>query len=143
MSTIEHILIQYTNKEEIEASIQKTIHEVVVSSFLKLVEDPIASVRYQAIHSIKRYAKKNPVIPSQIFNQVIPALLKSIKDSYVPAKLGAERALLYFFHIHDKQSTLLSDYAATIPAADGRYLKEYAKRVLSKLSPNSDDESDL
>lgn len=74
--------------------------------------------------------------------------------SYVPAKLGAERALLYFFHIHDKymsplvsegcrQSTLLSDYAATIPAADGRYLKEYAKRVLSKLSPNSDDESDL
>ena len=92
MSTIEHILIQYTNKEEIEASIQKTINEVVVSSFLKLVEDPIASVRYQAIHSIKRYAKKNPVIPSQIFNQVIPALLKSIKD----ISFGLKRWFLWF-----------------------------------------------
>ncbi len=71
----------------------------------------------------------------------MPALLEAVKDRNVGVKLAAERALVHALQVHGS-SDVLSAYVQTADSTSGSYLKNYAKRVLSKLPEDSGDDSD-
>jgi hypothetical protein len=73
---------------------------------------------------------------------IVPGIMERLKDrTNFPVKLGAERALVHCLQIHGDPETL-NKYSQTLDPNTARVLVDYAKRVLSKLNPDSEPEED-
>ncbi len=71
----------------------------------------------------------------------MPPIVAKLKDrANFPIKLANERTLIHLLAIHSDPS-VLKDYVATLDATAAKWLQDYASKILVKLSPTSDDES--
>ena len=79
--------------------------------------------------------------PATIFllSALVPTLLKSVQDSYIPVKLASERALLHLLQIHENPA-VLENYLQSVSPIDAKYLKTYVQRVLIKLPKSAEDD---
>lgn len=109
----------------------------------RLVQDSSNDVRRTAIDALKQFAKQRPDVAVEHLPMLVPPLMASVKAgaANLPVKLAAERALLHVLQIQSKPS-VLTDYVATVDDKAARAINDYTKRVLSQLSPESDDEED-
>lgn len=96
-------------------------------------------MRFETVVSISLFGKVCKDTNVDLLNVLVPTLLKSVQDSYVPVKLTSERALLHLLQIHDNPQ-VLENYLRSVPPMDAKYLKTYVQRVLVKLPKNSDDD---
>ncbi|KAJ2996777.1 translational activator of GCN4, partial [Globomyces sp. JEL0801] len=93
-----------------------------------------SDVRRDAIVVLKTVAKRNP--------ELVPVLMRSVRDRNIPVKLAAERALVYALQV-TKGMTVVESYLKTIDAASARSIGDYAKRILTKIGErDSDDEEE-
>ena len=74
---------------------------------------------------------------------LVPELMTRVKDrTALPVKLAAERAMLHALQINKDPSvleTLLQSDSLAAPQQTA--VRDYCKRILSKLPADSDDES--
>ncbi|KAI9008544.1 armadillo-type protein [Hyaloraphidium curvatum] len=105
-----------------------------------LVTDGKASdVKREALVAIKTAAKEHhgmlePYIPS-----LVGPMFACVRDRNIPAKLAAERALMYAFNLKRK-SDIPNSYFTQLDAATARSAADYSKRVLMRMA--AEDESD-
>ncbi|KAK8789928.1 hypothetical protein WA158_006708 [Blastocystis sp. Blastoise] len=95
-------------------------------------------------------SKVDKATQDQILSTLIPCFVKLIQDTNSGVRYQAIHGIKRYAKSNSTipkeifntlDSTLLTNYLETIPAADARYLKEYARRVLTKLSIDSDEET--
>ena len=103
------------------------------------IYDGNSSVRYETVISISLFARVCKDASGELLAKLVPTLLKSVQDSYVPVKLASERALLYLLQIHENPS-VLENYIGSLSVADAKYLRTYVQRVLIKLPKTADDD---
>ncbi len=103
-----------------------------------------ADVRLAAVRAAKRFARRCPDAAKGFVSVLVPPLMERVKDrSSVAVKLLAERALLHLLRVQRAGDSTLEDYLKTVEATAARNnLSDYAKRILSKLPEDSDDDDD-
>ena len=98
-----------------------------------------SSIRYETVISISLFAKVCKGTDVDLLAVLVPTLLRSVQDSYVPVKLASERALLHLLQIHENPE-VLENYLRTCDPASAKYLKTYVQKVLIKLPKTADDD---
>ena len=63
-----------------------------------------------------------------------------IKSTNVSVKIATERTLVHVLEIHTNPETLPQYLDTLTDAGNRKVLSEYARRVLTKLNPDSDSE---
>ena len=96
-------------------------------------------MRYETVVSISLFGRVCKDTDVDLLNVLVPTLLKSVRDSYIPVKLTSERALMHLLQIHENPDVLAS-YLRSVPPMDAEYLKTYVQRVLSKLPKGTEDD---
>lgn len=136
ISVCKYVLNSYNTmtKENKELVIKELIKELT-----SCVSDQSSTIRYESVISISLFGKVCKDADIDLLACLVPSLLKTVQDSYIPVKIASERALLHLLHIHDNPAVLES-YLQTISPADARYLKTYVQRVLIKLPKNAEDD---
>jgi hypothetical protein len=72
----------------------------------------------------------------------VPKVFSKVKErTNLPVKLASERTLMHVLQIHTNPS-ILQTYSDTLDATNSRSLVDYCKRVLAKLSQDSESEGD-
>lgn len=66
-------------------------------------------------------------------------LLDAVKDPNIRVKMAGERCLMHVLEVHTRQETL-DEFVATSDMGTSRFVRDYAKRVLLRLAPESGDE---
>uniref|UniRef100_A0A7S1C9J2 TOG domain-containing protein n=1 Tax=Bicosoecida sp. CB-2014 TaxID=1486930 RepID=A0A7S1C9J2_9STRA len=107
----------------------------------ELLKDSSASVRRACARGIKRFAKLAPEAVRTHLGALVPPLLAAVKDTNISVKLAAERALLHVLQVHSHPETVAA-YAKSADAETAAFVQGYATRVLKKLAPESDEDSD-
>ncbi|TDH65918.1 hypothetical protein CCR75_006513 [Bremia lactucae] len=92
-----------------------------------------------ALQVIKAAVKRSPDQTREHLTTILPAVFQLIKSNNMAVKMPAERALLHLLEMHSRPETLAELSRSSI--ADAKIIGEYARRVLSKLNPDSGDES--
>jgi hypothetical protein len=98
-------------------------------------------VRKAAMSAIKQTAKSYPVASQQHINHFMPALILAVKDSNIRLKYIAERAMKYLLD-GGENMTIINAYVSSSDGDSGRFVREYARRTLTRLPADSDDEGD-
>lgn len=119
--------------------LQKLVIDELIKELTSCVTDQNSSVRYETVISISLFGKVCKDTNIDLLSCLVPSLLKSVQDSYIPVKISAERALIHLLHIHDDPS-VLENYLQSVSVQDARYLKTYVQRVLVKLPKNVDED---
>lgn len=96
-------------------------------------------VRKAAISGIKLAAKSYPIASQLHMQHFMPPLIAAVKDINIRLKYIAERAMMYLLE-GGANPTLLATYTAGADVESARFVKEYARRSLSRLPVDSDDE---
>lgn len=75
-------------------------------------------------------------------NTLVQKVFGKVKErTNLPVKLAAERTLMHVLQVHTNPK-LVDEYCATLDATTGRALSDYCKRILAKLSQDSESEED-
>ena len=85
-------------------------------------------------------AKSYPIASQLYLQHFMPPLIAAVKDINIRLKYIAERAMKYLLD-GGENATVLSTYAAGADPDSARFVREYARRTLSRLPVDSDDES--
>lgn len=93
-----------------------------------------------ALKCIKTFSKKNAITTGSHLEILIPPMQALIKSTNVSVKMATERTLLHVLQVHSNPDTLTQYLNTLTDAASRKILSEYARRVLSKLNPDSDPE---
>ena len=96
-------------------------------------------VRKAAMTAIKLAAKSYPIASQLHMQHFMPPLIAAVKDINIRLKYIAERAMMYLLD-GGSNPTLLATYTASADVESARFVKEYARRSLSRLPADSDDE---
>ena len=67
----------------------------LITELTACIYHPNSSVRFETVVSISLFGKVCKDTNVDLLNVLVPTLLKSVQDSYVPVKLTSERALLH------------------------------------------------
>lgn len=129
-----------SRKGEYRTAAQGALH-----SFSQLVSAAAADsssveVRKAAMSAIKQAAKSYPIASQLHMQHFMPPLILAVKDSNVRLKYIAERAMKYLLD-GGENATVIATYTAGADIESARFVKEYARRSLSRLPADSDDES--
>jgi len=126
-------------KSEIRACGQGAIH-----AFAKILttaaSDSSAEVRRAAISAIKEGAKHYPGASGQHLQSFMPPLVSALHEVNLSVKYAAERAMKYLLD-GGNNPAIMTTYAAGADSGTVTFVKDYAKRVLSKLTADSEDEA--
>ena len=111
----------------------------LIAELTTCVYDTNSSVRYDTVVSISLFGKVCKDTHVDLLSALVPTLLKSVQDSYIPVKLVSERALLHLLQIHENPA-VLENYLQSVSPIDAKYLKTYVQRVLIKLPKSAEDD---
>lgn len=73
--------------------------------------------------------------------ELMQPLLAAVKDPNMKVKLVGERAMIYVLELHSRNETL-NEYIARADGESARFVRDYARRVLMRLNPESDTEEE-
>ena len=71
----------------------------LITELTSCIYDTNSSVRYDTVVSISLFGKVCKDTHVNLLGALVPTLLKSVQDSYIPVKLASERALLHLLQI--------------------------------------------
>ena len=111
----------------------------LIAELTTCVYDTNSSVRYDTVVSISLFGKVCKDTHVDLLSALVPTLLKSVQDSYIPVKLASERALLHLLQIHENPA-VLENYLQSVSPIDAKYLKTDVQRVLIKLPKSAEDD---
>lgn len=127
------------------AAATPTFDTSVLSQFIpvlaQLLADSTSEVRRAAAVAVKRFAKLAPDAAEHFLGEIIPPLFKVCKDFNLGVKLAAERALMHVLQAYSGEQRLVLFCKTADPLLAGQ-VTEYVRRVVKKLTPESDDDSD-
>uniref|UniRef100_K3WKL7 TOG domain-containing protein n=1 Tax=Globisporangium ultimum (strain ATCC 200006 / CBS 805.95 / DAOM BR144) TaxID=431595 RepID=K3WKL7_GLOUD len=139
----EHIAVRSTALKAIAALVKQNLAQA--DAFIPILVDgikhPNKDVSKTAAKIVKRLAKKDPAATRAHSNVLVPAVFQIIKSNNIAVKITAERALLYLLEVQTRPETLAT-FVRGADAMEGKVIAEYARRVLTKLRPDSGDESE-
>jgi hypothetical protein len=129
-----------SRKGEYRAAAQGALH--AFSHLLGAAAGDASSVevRKAAISAIKQASKSYPIASQLHMQQFMPPLIAAVKDINIRLKHLAERSMKYLLD-GGENAALLATYAAGADIDSVRFVREYARRSLSRLPADSDDES--
>eukprot|EP01133_Synstelium_polycarpum_P018804 gene18804-22495_t len=106
-----------------------------------LISDQASQVAINALIIIKRFCKAQPTVSRNFLSLIVPPTMNRLRErTNLPLKLASERALVHSLQIF-KESVVMDDYLKTVTdAALSTSIVDYHKRVLIKLTPESDSE---
>ncbi|KYQ88256.1 HEAT repeat-containing protein [Tieghemostelium lacteum] len=113
----------------------------LIPSLCHLIQDQSSSVAITSLQIIKRFSKKHPALSKQYLTSIVPPTMNRLKErTNLPLKLAAERNLVHSLQIF-KDSAVLEEYIASLSDQTlSQSITDYNKRILLKLSPDSDTE---
>ncbi|KAM9953278.1 hypothetical protein ACTFIR_008341 [Dictyostelium discoideum] len=116
----------------------------LVPSICHLIGDQSSSVSISALNVIKRFCKSNQQLSRQYLRDIVVPTMNRLKErTNLPLKLAAERTLVHSLQIF-KESIVMDDLIKQLELSGdssmANSLIDYHKRVLMKLSPDSDIE---
>ncbi|KAN0049996.1 hypothetical protein ACTA71_003094 [Dictyostelium dimigraforme] len=116
----------------------------LVPSVCHLIGDQSSSVSISALQVIKRFCKSNQQLSRQYLRDIVVPTMNRLKErTNLPLKLAAERTLVHSLQIF-KESVVMDDLIKQLELSGeslmANSLIDYHKRVLMKLSPDSDVE---
>lgn len=86
----------------------------------------------------------HPAVAAELVNVLMPPILIALKGFDIQLKYISERAAKYIFQIvtssGSSNTNTLSAYAALVDSNSGAFVRDYARRILSKLPDDSDNE---
>lgn len=121
-------------KLDYRSNSQAAVHAFAKALTAAASDSTAPETKRAAIAAIKQASKNYPGASAQHSQAFMPPLISALHDINLGVKYSAERAMKYLL---DASST------GTAPALDSdaaKFVKDYAKRVLSKLPSDSDDE---
>eukprot|EP01132_Coremiostelium_polycephalum_P008022 gene8022-9867_t len=119
----------------------QTFAKDLIPSLCNLINDQSSTVAITSLQIIKRFCKHNPTLSRQFLSTIVPQTMNRLKDrSNLPLKLATERTLVHSLQIF-KESVVMDEFIKTIDNPLAQTLLDYYKRVLIKLSPDSDIEN--
>ena len=104
-----------------------------------LGKDENVDVRKQAIVAIKHLCKDYFDVANKNIVKCMTPLVDAVKDVNIRIKSIADRAMKYLLRGATNQETI-NKYAAQVDGVTAGFVKDHAKKVLSKLPYESDDE---
>jgi hypothetical protein len=137
--------------------------EQSLSALLALAKHPAADVRLLGVVALKQVSRGSAAggaqhcaaqltrpIRSQVAkaspetcrSQLVPVvtcLVSAVKDTNIRVKMAGERALLHALEMRTRVATL-DEFASAADPATSRFVRDYARRVLARLSADSDEE---
>jgi len=112
----------------------------LIPSLAHLINDQSSSVAITSLQIIKRFCKVNPSLSKQYLSVIVPPTMNRLKErTNLPLKLASERTLVHSLQIF-KESVVLDNFIKTIDQTLAQSILDYHKRVLIKLTPDSDIE---
>lgn len=106
----------------------------------KATKDAYGDVRIAAIEIIKAAAKSHYSTAKKYTGVFMPSLIATIQDAAnIKVKYTAERAMYYLLQ-GGQNPAVVNAYAATASGQDVAFVKDYARRILSKQPEDSEDE---
>ncbi|KAF2074627.1 hypothetical protein CYY_004066 [Polysphondylium violaceum] len=113
----------------------------LIPSLAHLINDQSSSVAITSLQILKRFCKVNPTLSKQYLSVIVPPTMNRLKErTNLPLKLASERTLVHSLQIF-KESIVLDNFIKTIDQTLAQSILDYHKRVLIKLTPDSDTES--
>jgi len=100
-----------------------------------------ADVRVNGLDALKQAGKACPSQVRAHLGTVVPPILSAVRGTNIRVKMAGERALLHVLEIHTRTSTL-DEVVATSDVSTARFVRDYARRVLMRLAPDSGDEDE-
>jgi hypothetical protein len=132
------ICVQYVFESE-QQSLWQSAKSRLFNRFVGLLADESIDTKLRALGAAKQFAKKFSSDELAI-SQLVGSLVDRLKDRSVSVKLAVERALVHCLLIK-KDSGRLDKIAAQLDDERAKQLIDVARRVISKLPPDSDDEN--
>ncbi len=126
-------------------SVVSTSSDCLIENLPSLLKHSSTDVRKAAAVSSKDMAKMRQDLTRPHLSILIPPLVDMVKGKNISLKLASERSLLYLLEMgsQNPRPQTLADYVAT--AADptvAKFVMDYARRVLSKVTTDSDEENE-
>eukprot|EP01041_Mallomonas_annulata_P003729 gene3729-7411_t len=111
----------------------------VTPSLRTMINDPASDVKKAAIIAVKEAAKHHPGTRVGLAKAVVPGLIPCVSEITISVKVAAERAMKYLLEVgavkrfSTEESTALATFVSTADADSARFIKEYARRTLTRL----------
>jgi hypothetical protein len=127
-------------KGEFKTAGQAAIHAFNSDLSVCANERESAEVRRSAMMAIKQGSKNFPGATQQYIHKFMPALIKNVQDINIRVQNCAQRSM---YHLLDKgtNNVLLASYSSAADGDSSSFVKDYCKRIISKLDEDSDDDN--
>lgn len=112
-----------------------------LSDIKAAAEHDSADVRREGLLVIKQAGKLASAVTRAHMVELMQPLLAAVKDPNMKVKLVGERAMIYVLELHSRNETL-NEYIARADGESARFVRDYARRVLMRLNPESDTEEE-
>ena len=116
----------------------------VVPLFVKSLSDASVDVRITAARKVKQFSKTHllAIKKHPVLGDLLPPLCAMLKDKNLSVKSAGERAVLHLMQAkRAEEFGMLMQSLSTNETST--FLADYQRRVLSKLNPWSDTDSDI
>jgi hypothetical protein len=90
---------------------------------------------------LRQASKLAPEVTRAHLVELMQPLLAAVKDPNMKVKLVGERAMIYLLELRTRNETL-NEYVARADGESARFVRDYARRVLVRLNPDSDNEEE-
>ncbi len=136
-------LLEAANTEQVDSVVSMTA-DCLLENLPSLLKHSSPDVRKAATVCCKDVAKMRPDLTRVHLSILIPPLVEMVKGKNITLKLASERSLLYLLEMGNRNSRpeTLTDYVTTAEPKMAKFLRDYARRVLSKVATDSDDENE-
>ncbi len=136
-------LLEAANTEQVDNFVS-TSADCLIENLPSLLKHSSPDVRKAAAVCSKDMAKMRPGLTRVHLSILIPPLVDMVKGKNIALKLASERSLLYLLEMgsQNPRPQTLTDYVATADPNVAKFVRDYARRVLSKVATDSDEENE-
>jgi HEAT repeat protein len=136
------LLCKAIRKKELTTSVMSGLHTFVsksdlFSTLLDAFSEEAPDVKVSVLICLKNIAKSFKSATRSNLHDIMPCLLEAVKDTNIRVKLAAERALIHALEVHTRATTL-DEFASSVDNTTARFVRDYVRKVLVRLQPDSD-----